>query len=381
MTRDILLVEPDYYTRYPPLGLLKLAALHRLRGDRVRLVRGLHPLRKADQIYVTSLFSYAWRPVHHAISYYRRQIPAAQISLGGIYASLLPDHAATAGADEVHVGLHHEAEEMIPAWDLVPEWDASILFASRGCVRKCGFCSVPKLEGPPSAFKSTIRSQVYDQHSRIILWDNNILGNWNWNIIMDELLEIGKEVDFNQGLDARLITDEMAAKLAKIPQKSIRLAYDYSGIRESVKKGIERLADAGVSRRRIVVYTLYNYIESPEDFLEKVRDLLSWGVISYPMRFEPLTSLTKNAYVSPKWTREQLELVAQARRVMGAAGSFPPYKGLVKKIAGAKNFEEAFTVRARGAPKHNESTGRLGKVTRRFGGDLDWRTLQNNGRS
>ena len=78
--------------------------------------------------------------------------------LGGIYASLLPQHAATSGA-EIHVGLHPAAEAMMPAWDLIPEWDGSVLFASRGCIRKCGFCSVPKLEGPPADFKESIASQ------------------------------------------------------------------------------------------------------------------------------------------------------------------------------------------------------------------------------
>src|SRR5216684_3415482 len=74
----VLLVEPDYYSRYPPLGLLKLAALHRFRGDTVELVRGeKHPLRRPDEVYVTSLFTFAWRPVHRAVRYYKRLFPEA----------------------------------------------------------------------------------------------------------------------------------------------------------------------------------------------------------------------------------------------------------------------------------------------------------------
>lgn len=154
----VLLVEPDYYTRYPPLGLLKLAQFERQRGSEVQLVRGEVNTSKPDRIFVTSLFSYSWRAVHKAVRFYKDQFPEVHLSLGGIYASLLPDHAARSGADEIHVGLYPEAEDMMPAWDLVPEWDGSILFASRGCIRKCGFCSVPKLEGRPQAFKYGIPS-------------------------------------------------------------------------------------------------------------------------------------------------------------------------------------------------------------------------------
>jgi hypothetical protein len=370
----VLLVEPDYYTRYPPLGLLKLATWHRKHGDEVRLIRGESRDWTPDRVYVTSLFSYAWRPVHAAVGFYRSTFPEAQVVLGGIYASLLPDHARLSGATEIHVGLHPEAERCVPAWDLVPEWDGSILFASRGCIRKCGFCSVPKLEGPPADFKVGILRQVMEYHSRIILWDNNILGNSNWKPIFDQLVEIGKEVDFNQGLDARLITPEVAGRIADIKTKSIRLAYDYPGIREGVRRGIANLLAAGVSRKKIVVYTLFNYIDSPDQFLAKVKDLLSWGVASYPMRFEPLTSLTKNAYVAPKWRREQLDLVAKARRVMGYAGAFPAYKGLVEKLEKAPSFDEAFALRERGERPFRGTTGHLAAKSARFGGKLDWRS-------
>lgn len=184
----VLLVEPDYYTRYPPLGLLKLAELERHEGNEVNLVRGAVEVPEPDRVYVTSLFSYSWRAVHQAVKFYKERYPRAKVSLGGIYASLLPEHAALSGADEVHVGLYPEAEELMPAWDLVPDWDGSILFASRGCVRKCGFCSVPKLEGRPQDLKYGIRHLIWPGHTRVILWDNNILGNLNWEAIFDELI-------------------------------------------------------------------------------------------------------------------------------------------------------------------------------------------------
>lgn len=367
----VLLVEPDYYTRYPPLGLLKLARYEQLQENRIHFVRGCVETEEPDRIYVTSLFTYSWRPVHAAIRYYKRRFPQARISLGGIYASLLPEHAAQSGADEVHVGLFPEAEDLMPAWELVPDWDGSIIFASRGCVRKCGFCSVPKLEGRPQALKYSIRDMIYRGHTRVILWDNNILGNANWKPIFDQLADIGLEVDFNQGLDARLMTDEVAERLAKLKFRSIRLAYDYKGVGPFVERALERLEAAGIRRRTVVVYTLYNYLDDPENFKVRVEEILSWGATSYPMRFEPLTSLTKNAYISPHWTREQVETVAKARRVIGFAGAFPPYEFLARKFRKAKNFNAAFKLR-RPKPGRRRKRAR-NHISPRWGGDLDWR--------
>src|SRR5205809_4943208 len=188
MPSRVLLVEPDYYTRYPPLGLLKISTMHKARGDYVRLVRGKKVISfEPNTIYVTSLFTYSWRAVHDAVRFYKEKFPRAHVILGGIYASLLPDHAKLSGADEVHIGLLPEAETLKPDWSLIPQWDGSILFASRGCVRRCGFCSVPKLEGRPSSLMFSIRHLVEPHHGRIILWDNNLLGNSNWKQIFDEL--------------------------------------------------------------------------------------------------------------------------------------------------------------------------------------------------
>jgi hypothetical protein len=366
----VLLVEPDYYARYPPLGLLKIATHHRLQDDEVYFVRGCVEIRppEPEVIYVTSLFTYAWRPVRDAIAFYRRSFPEARILLGGIYASLIPDHAKLLGADEVHVGLKPEFEDLVPSWDLIPEWDGSILFASRGCIRKCGFCSVPKLEGPPADLRERIQSLIYPGHRRVILWDNNILGNTNWEPIFDELAGMDLEVDFNQGLDARRVTPQVAKKLARLRVHSIRMAYDYPGLGPYVKQAIEALAKEGISPRKVVVYTLYNYVDDPENFKQRVEEIIQLGATSYPMRFEPLTSLTKNAWVSPNWSEAELQAVAAARRVMGYAGAFPPYEALKRKITRARSFRTAFKMNKPGTFRH-ESTRRRRP---RYAGPLDW---------
>ncbi len=361
----VLLVEPEYYSTYPPLGLLKLSAYHKLKGDTTELVKGCKfPRKKPNRVYVTSLWTWAWKPVWQAVKFYKRF--GVEVWLGGLYASLLPDHAAKSGADRIYTGLFREAEDLMPDYSLVPEWDGSIVFSSRGCNGCCPFCAVPLLEGRLNSAKRSIRHLVYPGHTRIIFWDNNILQNPYWREIFEELKDLDLKVDFNQGLDASLITEEVAFRLAELRLDSgkgikVRLAYDTKEKGSSVRRAIEYLNKAGIRGRAIMVYTLFNFRDTPQDFFERVRDVLNWGAVCYPMWYQPVTlpfALEKNSYVSPNWTREELEQVQRARRVMGYMGAFPPHSGLLKKFNEARNFQEAFRLRPLRTKNRTKKDGR-----------------------
>ena len=370
----ILLVEPAYYTRYPPLGLLKLASYHRVKGDSVELIRGCSfPDRKPDKVYVTSLFTWGWKEVWEAVRYYKSLFPIAEISLGGIYASLMPEHAKLSGADHVHIGLVKEAEDLLPAYDLVPQWKWSILFASRGCPNRCAFCAVPKLEGRLHSCQEHIKHLVYPGHDRLILWDNNILASPSWEFVVAEAMQLGIAVDYNQGLDARLVTPEVAEALSKLKMPCVRLAYDFKAKGKYVKNAIELLTAKGIKGREIFVYVLYNFNDTPDDFFKRVRDVLTWGAVVFPMRFEPLDSMVRNKYVSPNWDKNRLEMVEKVRRVLGFGGTLPPYSYLVEKFKKAARFNEAF-----GEPERLFDNGAKPRVHKTYNkgvmnGERDWR--------
>lgn len=356
----ILLVEPDYYTRYPPLGLMKLASYYRSHGNQVKLVRGTNNdiSFNPDKIEITSLFTYTWKPVHKAIEFYHLLFPNAKINVGGIYASLMPEHIKSFFPYvNVHIGLCETAEQYMPAYDILKDvekwkdWNSSILFTSRGCIRNCPFCAVPKIEGQMKSILTDVESHVHDGHKQIIFWDNNFLASPDWKEILENLQEIGLKIDFNQGLDARLIDDEKAKMLADLKIPVVRMAYDWVGEKNIIKNAVNLLAEHGIKRRKILFYVLYNfydedhsYGDTPDIFLTKIRDIQEIGCVSYPMRFEPLTSMKKNQYISPFWTAEQLESVAKARRVLGFGGAFPPYEGLVNKFKNAIDFDDAFSL-------------------------------------
>jgi len=354
--KKILLVEPKrgrkYYTTYPPLGLLKLAAYHKSKKDSVELVAGFSDNGfDPDIIYITSLFTYAYEPVHDVIKYYSEKHTKADIIVGGIYASLCSDHLQESFGDriQIHEGLFNKIDNILPDYSLVPAWESSIIFSSRGCVRKCSFCSVPVLE-PKFTAQKTIKHLMYPGHKDVIIWDNNILASPYWSDIFYEIEELNLKVDFNQGVDARLINEEVATRLGILKTPFIRLAYDNKQIRQSLKKAIDLLKSLGINGRKILVYCLYNTDDdTPSDLLDRIRDLLEWNVVSYPMRYEPLDPRPKNTYISSNWSAGKLEMIADARRVIGYGGAFPPYKGLKKKISDAKDFQKAFELR----PKRN----------------------------
>ena len=372
----VLLIEPSYYTRYPPLGLLKLASYHRVKGDTIELIRGCSfPDRKPDKVYVTSLFTWGWREVWEAVRYYKSLFPTAEICLGGIYASLLPDHAKLSGADQVHIGLVKEAEDLLPAYDLVPQWKWSILFASRGCPNHCSFCAVPKLEGRLNSCRESIKHLVYPGHKRLILWDNNILASPTWGSVVAEAMQLGIVVDYNQGLDAKLVTSEVAETLSKLKMPCVRLAYDFKAKGKYVKNAIELLTSNGIRGREILVYVLYNFNDTPDDFFERVRDVLTWGAVAFPMRFEPLNSMDRNKYVSPSWDKSSLEMIERVRRVLGFGGTLPPYSYLVKRFSEARGFDQAF--REPDRLLDNGEKRRIHKVYNAgfLNGECDWRAV------
>jgi len=258
-------------------------------------------------------------------------------------------------------GLHPKAEEYLPSYDILQSvekwkgWKKSIVFTSRGCIRNCLFCVVPKVEGKFKANSASILPLINPDHKEVVIWDNNFLASPFAKKMLKEMLEHGIKPDFNQGLDARLMDEETAGLLADLKPKTIHFAYDFVGERKAVQKTTDLLEKAGYKKRYIIFYMLYNFYlkhgDTPADFLARLKDLMELGASAYPMRFIPLNALEKNSFISPLWTREQLEMVAAARRVLGFEGAFVPYKWFVQKIKGATNLEEAMKLKPRNTLK------------------------------
>ena len=174
-------------------------------------------------------------------------------------------------------------------------------FTSRGCIRNCSFCLVPKIEGGIRELPD-----IEWQPKRIIC-DNNLLATSekHFNHVIDRINHI-EGVDFNQGLDARLLTNNHAHRLSELKKATIRLAWDNIKTETLFMSAFEKLINAGISASRIYVYVLIGYKDTPGDALYRLEKIKSFGALPNPMRFQPLLAKKCNEYVDVNWTEKEL---------------------------------------------------------------------------
>jgi hypothetical protein len=180
----------------------------------------------------------------------------------------------------------------------LPHHNPNAVFTSRGCIRNCTFCLVPRMEG-------YIR-ELPDWEVKPIICDNNLLATSqaHFDRVIDRLLKHKVSgIDFNQGLDARLLNDHHAKRLASLPKNTIiRLAWDHISQEKQYITAFERLIQAGVYSNQIRTYVLIGYKDTPGDARYRLEKIRSLGALPNPMRYQPLDSVKKNTYIGPAWT-------------------------------------------------------------------------------
>lgn len=184
--------------------------------------------------------------------------------------------------------------------DALPWHNPNATFTSRGCIRHCPFCIVPKIEGE--------LRELEDWPVKPIVCDNNLLACSlrHFDRVIDRLKGI-KDVDFEQGLDARLLTPYHAYRLAELKTRCVRLAWDNVHTETQVMNAIIRLRDAGFSAGHIHVYVLIGFKDTPDDALYRLRTVANLGAYPNPMRYQPVNSERRNAYVDANWTDAELK--------------------------------------------------------------------------
>lgn len=482
--RNILLIEPNYKNKYPPIGLMKIATYHRMLGDNVKFFKGdlkeliieqlfeecLIKLNqvdctikwhqkssyikqfiktanrefikkidvekslysdlitkwleeystifrkkkyvqnpKWDRIYVTTLFTFYWKITVETIHFVKHLVKdPKQIFIGGVLASLLHDELYKETGIEPHRGLLDKPGILDNGNDIIidnlpldysildeieyeyPTQSAYFTFMTKGCTRKCAFCSVPILE--PS-YKPKIETydkfqeikRIYGEQQNLLLMDNNVLASPNFPEIIAEIKQMGftkgatyvepnqldisienlkngindnayirriykllhdmlerlkgevkqsfyntlekyelirfetttkenlvsvyeeikntyelnrnkskrlRYVDFNQGTDARYVTDDLMRLMSEIPIRPLRIAFDYIGIKKQYIAAVELAAKYGI--KELSNYILYNFQDKPEDLYNRLQiniDLCKQyniNIFSFPMKYIPL---------------------------------------------------------------------------------------------
>ncbi len=237
-------------------------------------------------------------------------------------------------------GLGYEVHCGGPAVQLMPEYlqgvsltngvsvdalsrhNPNATFTSRGCIRRCQFCAVPRIEG--------CLVELADWEPKPIVCDNNLLAcsRKHFDSVIDRLKGI-KGVDFNQGLDHRLLTKYHAGRIAELDIAVIRLAWDDIKAESKIMKAIGILNGAGFKNSTIRVYVLAGFEDTPEDAHYRCETLKSMDILPNPQRYQPLDTLVKDKYVGLNWNKRELERFMRywARQVWLGHIPFNDYKG------------------------------------------------------
>jgi len=250
-------------TDFPNYALMKISAWHKAQGDSVEW---WNPLMTYDRVYSSKVFTFTPENPY---------LPENTIKGGtgyGLYNELPP-----------------EIDSIFPDYSIYPNCDYAIGFLSRGCIRNCPWCVVPKKEGKIRPYRTWTEIKRPDSN-KIVFMDNNVLA---CRPAVDELWDMalcGEDIhiDFNQGVDARLITPEIADVFSRLKWiRFIRMSADTDAMLAVVLKAVDLLGKFGVKPYRIFVYVLVQDIESAERRAIALRDA---GVEVFAQPYRDFTS-------------------------------------------------------------------------------------------
>ena len=216
--------------KYPNYALMKISAWHKAQGDDVQW---WVPMEHYDRVYSSKVFDFTPNNPY---------LPPDTIK-GGTGYGLFAD-------------LPTEIDAAYPDYTIYPDCDYAIGFLTRGCIRKCRWCVVPKKEGYIRPYR-TWRDLVRTDTDKLVLMDNNILAcDYGINQLR-ELADTHYKIDLNQGMDARLVTEDIADILARLHWIDyLRFSCDQKSQIAHIQHTVDLLCKRGVKPYKIFVYCL-----------------------------------------------------------------------------------------------------------------------------
>lgn len=277
------LVDVDGHN-FPNLCLMKLSAWHKANGDEVEFAI---PLMQYDRIYMARVFDDLY--THDDLTAYQ----CDEIIKGGTGYGLKKT-------------LPNEIEQMFPDYSLYGITDTAYGFLTRGCPRHCPFCIVGDKEGLVSRKVANL-SQFWNGQKNIKLLDPNILASADHIDLLEQLADSKALVDFTQGLDARMLTDENIAVLKRIRIKRIHFAWD-NPKDKTVPKALEMFSEKyGLNPKahNVVVYLLTNYWSTHQQDLERVQWLREHFFVPYVMIYNK-PSAPRETRLLQRWVNNKI---------------------------------------------------------------------------
>lgn len=271
-------------SNYPNFALMKLSAYHKQKGYAVEWYT---PFAHYDIVYMAKIFSFT-------DDYGQYINNADDIERGGTgydWSKQLPR-----GIDLTQ-----------PDYSLYPQIDNKTAygFLTRGCPNKCKWCIVPKKEGNIAPYMD-IEEIAINGRNNIILMDNNILASDYGIHQIEKIVKLGLRVDFNQGLDARLVTDDVAKLLAKVKWiKRIRFGCDTPKQIGECEKAM-RLIDSHGFKGEYLLYCILLEFEESYHRINYWRGKWNWRVFPHA---QPFRHLDNKHHAIPQWQKDMARWV------------------------------------------------------------------------
>ncbi|MDD4804521.1 MAG: hypothetical protein PHN69_05035 [Candidatus Pacebacteria bacterium] len=317
---NVLMCEPSYRAKFPPLGLMKYSAWHKSKGDTVEFFKGMKPPTKDyDIIYITTLFSWDSKVTIETIKFYQENY-TGKINVGGIFASLMPEYIEQQTGITPTCGYSPELDQLMPDYSLVAKNskfdDYSYVFTTRSCPNNCKFCAVKTLDGK-YWINPEWRNQVDLSRPKINIFDNNIAiaPIEHFIDVIQYTIDHNLQIRFEGGIDFRFVKPEHADWLAKanIEYEYIRLAFDDIKADGKFQDKVKMMMAHGVRNTDMSVYVLCNFTDSVEQSHYRCREIVKLGIRPISLFFIPLdhTDERKEVRMNANWTPDLIELFKQ----------------------------------------------------------------------
>ena len=261
---NIGLIDIDGHN-FPNFALMKLSAWHNDRGDNVEWADAMFG-GGYDRIYKSKIFTFT------------------------------PDDNTPWNCEVVCGGTGYDIKSRLPEeveksaamdYSLYPQYDFSIQFFSRGCIRQCPFCLVHDKEGGIHPVEPV---ELNPRGKHIEVLDNNFFANPEWKFAVDYLLRAKQKVNLH-GVDVRIMNEEQAYWLNRLPlYKSVHIAWDLPQIDLTDKL---REVIRYIKPWKLMCYILVGFNSTMEQDLYRIERCRELGIKPYVMPYRDFENKTK----------------------------------------------------------------------------------------
>jgi len=265
---------------FPNLALMKISSYHKYNGDSVEWINHFNHY---DIIYQSKIFTFS------------------------------PDNGYCINADKIFKGgtgydplitLDPKIEKCLADYSLYPQFKSAYGFLTRGCPNNCSWCIVPFKEGNIHPYADI--EDILQGRKSAILMDNNILASDHGIHQIEKIIKLKIRIDFNQGLDARLIDRPIAKLLSQVKWLTpLRMSCDTFKMLKTVKKAMRYLREYNCIPSRYFIYVLIN---DPNEALRRIYLLNKWVLDPFAQPFIDYTgrnSITKEQQRLARWVNRK----------------------------------------------------------------------------